>query len=303
MGAGLSKRESLRAALGREKPLITPLAHDALSARLIESGGFKALTIGGSAMLAARHGLPDIALIGLTDMVNGIRDIAEATRLPIMADGDDGYGDVKNVARMIAAYEILGVGGVLIEDQARDRKQQRADKPGGVVDAWIIDQKIRAAVAAKTGDMLIIGRTDSLGVLGMDEALKRADRFLKLGAEGIFIAGLKKPEDFERVGRALKGTPLLSAAMFEGSDAPWLQPAELGRMGFTQVSFPATLIFRAVAAMHKTLKDLRSYADGKGMFPPLADAAAVRGVLDANVELARWRKIEADFGGEPGAKS
>ena len=298
----MSKRYSLRAALGREKPLVTPLAHDALSARLIQSAGFKAITIGGSALLAARHGLPDIGLIGLTDMVAGIRDIAEATDLPIMADGDDGYGDVKSVARMIEAYEAIGVGGVLIEDQQRERKQQRADKAAGVVDDQAIERKLRAALAARGGDIMIVGRTDAYGVLGLDAALKRAERFLKLGADGVFVAGLKKVEEFERVGRALKGAALLSAAMFEGGDTPWLAPAELGRMGFTQVSFPATLIFRAAGAMHTTLQRLRAYADGKDTFPPLGDFAATRAVLDENLRLARWRKIEADFGGDPEAR-
>lgn len=122
------RRSPFRQALDAERPLVTPLAHDALSARLIEQAGFKAFTVGGSALLAARHAFPDIGLIGLRDMVEGIRDLAAGSSLPFLADGDDGYGDVKSVARTIAAYEDLGVGGVLIEDQCRDRKQQRADK-------------------------------------------------------------------------------------------------------------------------------------------------------------------------------
>ena len=104
-------RPKFRDALAAEQPLVTPLAHDALSARLIERAGFKAFAIGGSAMLAARHAYPDIGLIGLTDMTAGIRDIAASNALPFFADGDDGYGDVKSVARMVEAYEALGVGG------------------------------------------------------------------------------------------------------------------------------------------------------------------------------------------------
>src|SRR5262245_53672156 len=93
-------RPSIASAFEAERPLVTPLAHDALSARLIARAGFRAFAIGGSAMLAARYGFPDIGLIGLADMVAGIRDIAAATALPFFADGDDGYGDVKSVARM-----------------------------------------------------------------------------------------------------------------------------------------------------------------------------------------------------------
>ena len=288
-------RPSFRAALAVERPLVTPLAHDALSARLIERAGFKAFTIGGSAMLAARHAYPDIGLIGLTDMTEGIRDIAASNSLPFLADGDDGYGDVKNVARMIEAYEAIGVGAVLIEDQDRDRKQQRAEKAAAVVGRDIIEQKIKAALGARRGDIMIAGRTDAYGALGLDEALKRAERFMEIGADGVFVAGLRTEDDFARVGRTLKGAPFLSAAMFEGSGTPWLTPKALGEMGFTQVSFPVSLIFRAVAAMTDALAGLRRYADGKGAMPPLADAGATRAALDDAVNLKRWRDIESTY--------
>ncbi len=287
------QRTSLRQALDSERPLVTPLAHDALSVRLIEQAGFSAFAIGGSALLAARHALPDIGLIGLRDMTEGIRDIAQATSLPFLADGDDGYGDVKSVVRMVAAYEELGVGGVLIEDQHRDRKQQRADKAAAVVDEAVIEAKLRAALASRRTDIMIIGRTDAYGALGLDAALRRAERFLKLGVDAVFVAGLRKHEDYERVGKALNGA-ILSAAMFEGGETPWIPPRELGAMGFRHVSFPVSLILRITGAMQTALADLRAYADGKA-FTPLSDGARLRTTLDAAVDLTRWRKVEADF--------
>jgi 2-methylisocitrate lyase-like PEP mutase family enzyme len=290
-------RPTLRDALARETPLVTPLAHDALSARLIELAGFHAFTIGGSALLAARHAWPDIGLIGLTDMVSGIRDIAAASSLPFLADADDGYGDVKSVARLVAAYEAIGVGGFLIEDQDRDRKQQRADKAAAVVDESVIEGKLRAALRARGNPgTFVIGRTDAYGPLGLDAAMRRAERFLKLGADGIFIAGLRTEDDYRRVGAAFRGA-FCSAAMFEGG-TPWLSPAELGGMGFTQVSYPASLIFRAVAAMHDGLAALRRHADGTEALVPMANGAEVRATLDQAVNLARWRAIEAAQRGE-----
>lgn len=104
------RRTTIREALARETPPVTPLAHDALSARLIEAEGFHAFAIGGSALLAARHAYPDIGLIGLAAIAAGIRDIAAAARILFIADADDGYGDVKSVARTVAAYEAIGVG-------------------------------------------------------------------------------------------------------------------------------------------------------------------------------------------------
>jgi 2-methylisocitrate lyase-like PEP mutase family enzyme len=286
------KRGSLRAALAGSGPLVTPLAHDALSAKLIEAAGFRGFAIGGSALLAARHALPDIGLIGLQDMVGGIRDIAAATSLPFFADGDDGYGDVKSVARMIEVYESLGVGAVLIEDQDRDKKQQRAERALGVVDAAVIEQKLRVALATRGNpETVIIGRTDAYGALGLDEALRRAERFLALGVDGVFIAGLKQEADYERVGRALKGA-LLSAAMFEGGDTPWLSPHRLGQMGFGHVSFPATLIFRVVDVIATTLAELKRHAEGGQPLQRLRDGDAVRRVLDDALDLARWRAID-----------
>lgn len=286
-------RKTIREALARETPLVTPLAHDALSARLIELAGFHAFSIGGSALLAARHAYPDIGLIGLTDMVEGIRDIAAASTLPFMADADDGYGDVKSVARLVAAYERIGVGGFLVEDQDRDHKQQRADKAAAVVDESVIEAKLRAAIAARANpETFIVGRTDAYGPLGLDAAMRRAERFLKLGADGIFIAGLRTEDDFRRVGAAFRGT-YCSAAMFEGGDTPWFTPAELGAMGFMQVSYPASLIFRATEAMRAGLQALRQHADGTLALKPMENGAAARATLDQAVDLARWREVEA----------
>ena len=289
-------RGSLREALAAERPLVTPLAHDALSARLIARAGFRAYTIGGSAMLAARYGLPDIGLIGLGDMVDGIRDIAAATPLPFLADGDDGYGDVKSVVRTVEAYETLGVGGILIEDQLRDRKQQRADRAQGVADIQVIEQKLRAAMAARNeGGMLVIGRTDAVGVLGLDVAIDRARRYLDWGVDGVFVAGLRTRADFERVGRDLEGA-LLSAAMFEGGATPWISPAELGEMGFGHVSFPAALMFRITDLLAETLAQLRAYATGASTFKVLDHADQARATLDDALDLSRWQRLDTTFG-------
>lgn len=294
-------RPTLRSALARERPLVTPLAHDALSARLIARAGFHAFTIGGSALLASRYGLPDIGLIGLADMVAGIRDIADACPLPFMADGDDGYGDVKSVARTVEAYEAIGVGGILFEDQERDRKQQRADKAQGVVDRRVIEAKLRAALAARrSAETLIIGRTDAYGVAGLDEALARGERFLALGADGVFVAGARTMQDLERIGRAFKGATLLSAALFETPGMPWPAPAELGALGFTQVSYPATLMFRVTATLAGTLARLRRHADGVAPMTQDPAAGEARGTLDDALELARWQAIEREHAAPAG---
>jgi 2-methylisocitrate lyase-like PEP mutase family enzyme len=106
---GLSLRQLHQA----HQPLVSPFAHDALSARLIEQAGFKSFNIGGLPLLAARHALPDVGIGGLGEMLSGLRDIREASKLPCLMDGDDGYGDVKSITRTIQSYEIAGAAGVL----------------------------------------------------------------------------------------------------------------------------------------------------------------------------------------------
>jgi 2-methylisocitrate lyase-like PEP mutase family enzyme len=138
---------------------------------------------------------------------------------------------------------------------------------------------------------MIIGRTDAYGALGLDAALRRAERFLRAGVDGVFVAGLRREEDFERVGRELKGATL-SAAIFEGVGTPWLSPAELATLGFRHVSFPATLIFRAVASMQATLAALRAHAKGLAPMQPAVESAASRAVLDQALHVDQWQRLE-----------
>jgi len=288
-------RKSFRSALAAERPLVTPLAHDALSGRLIERAGFRAFAIGGSAMLAARYALPDLGIAARGEMADGIRDIAAATSLPFLADGDDGYGDAKSVAYTVETYERFGVGGILIEDQRRDRKQPRAEKARGVVEVAEIEQKLRTAMDARqSAETLIVGRTDAYGALGLEAAIARAEGFLALGVDAVFVAGLKTENEYARVGRELSGA-LLSAAMFEGVGTPWLTPQTLGEMGYAHVSFPASLMFRIVGTMADTLAMLRRYAQGAEAMSPAATSATDRGVLDDALDTARWQRVETQF--------
>src|SRR6266436_10158496 len=143
---------------GRE-PLLLPCAHDALSARLIERAGFAAYSVGGYALVGARHALPDIGLVGLGEMSAGVRDIMAASSLPVLVDCDDGYGDVKNVARTVAAYEAMGVSAVFIEDQ---RAPKRCGHMAGksVIEAEAMARKLAAAAAARRSrDFFIVART------------------------------------------------------------------------------------------------------------------------------------------------
>ncbi|MBL8699162.1 MAG: isocitrate lyase/PEP mutase family protein [Alphaproteobacteria bacterium] len=292
----MNGRPTLLDAVRRETPLILPLAHDALSARLIERAGFHAFAIGGSAMLASRYALPDLGIAALGEMVAGARDVAAASRLPFVMDGDDGYGDVKSVRQLMRLYAELGVGGVVLEDQGRSGKQPGDSRSKGVVPTEELEGKIRAARAAREGaEPLIIARSDARPIEGLDAAMRRCERYLAAGAEGVFIPGLRDAAEIERVGAAFRGVQLM-LALVDGGGTPWLPPAELGRMGFTMISYPGATMLRAVAAIVDGLAELREAARG-GAMKPFDRHAAARAAMDGALDLAAWREFEGKFAG------
>ena len=161
---------SFRSLLQSERPLVLPGAFDALSARLIERAGFKAYFTGGFPMIGARWGLPDIGLAQLGEISLAVRDVASASSLPFMVDGDNGSGDVKNMGHTLHTYERIGAGAIMIEDQvAPKRCGHIAGK--SVVPAAEMAAKVRATAENRINrDTFILARTDARDVLGLDEA-------------------------------------------------------------------------------------------------------------------------------------
>jgi 2-methylisocitrate lyase-like PEP mutase family enzyme len=278
-----------RELLADGEPLLLPCAHDALSARLIERAGFCAYSIGGYALVGARHGLPDIGLVAFGEMSAGIRDIMAATRLPVLIDCDDGYGDVKNVTRTIAGYEAMGASALFLEDQ---RAPKRCGHMAGksVIPADAMAAKLRAAVAARrSSDLFIIARTDARAVHGLDEALRRAELYLKAGADGLFIEAPQTTEELARVGRTFQGVPQIANMVVGGGRTPVLPPKELARLGFAMIAYPTSLIFCVARAMERALADLKH-----GHLAGSDEAVDFETFKDIT-GLARWTDVEQRF--------
>lgn len=246
-----------RDTLAAETPLLLPVAHDALSARLIERAGFRAYSIGGFALVGTRHALPDVGLVGLGEMSAGMRDIMAGSSLPVLVDGDDGYGDAKNVARTIRTYESLGAAAIFIEDQTSPKRcGHMAGK--SVIPAEQMAMKLRAAAAARESGIFLMARTDARAVHGLDEALRRGELYLKSGADGLFIEAPETVEELARVGAEFRHVPQMANMLEGGGRTPVVPPAELARMGFAMVAYPTTLLFRIVATMQTALADLKA---------------------------------------------
>jgi 2,3-dimethylmalate lyase len=282
----MQKKPMWKELLGRGEPLLLPCAHDALSARLIERAGFAAYSIGGYALVGARHALPDIGLVGFGEMSAGIRDIMAASSLPVLVDCDDGYGDVKNVARTVAGYEAMGASAIFIEDQ---RAPKRCGHMAGkdVIDAEAMAMKLRAAAQARRSpELFIIARTDARAVHGLDDALRRAEIYLKAGADGLFIEAPQSVDELAQIGRAFQGVPQLANMLEGGGRTPVLPPSELYSLGFAMVAYPTSVIFRVARAIETALADLkagRAAGNGAGVdFETFKDI----------VSLARWADVE-----------
>jgi 2-methylisocitrate lyase-like PEP mutase family enzyme len=263
----LTQKKTWRELCAAPEPLLLPCAHDGLSARLIERAGFKAFSIGGFPLVGARYGLPDIGLVGLGEMAAGMRDILAATDLPVLVDGDNGYGDAKNVARTLRTYETMGASAIFFEDQVLPKRcGHMAGK--AVVPVEVMEEKLRAAAAAKTNpDTFLLARTDARALYGLDDALRRGERYLKAGADGVFIEAPESLEELAIVGRTFAGVPQL-ANMLEGGRTPLLKPKDLKAMGFAMVAYPTTLIFRVARTIERALQDLaagRLNLEGEGV--------------------------------------
>ena len=288
-------RTSIRQLVATERPLVTPLAYDALSARLIERAGFKGVAIGGSGLFASRYGLPDIGLGALGEMLAGVRDIVAATDLPVVVDGDDGYGDNRSVAHMVETYRRLGVSGIVLEDQMLVAKQPGDSGATAVVTPEIMEGKIRTAVAGCAGsDLQIIARCDALRLEGMDAALRRGERYLAAGAHGLFVPGLATHEQLATVGRHFRGAYLM-AVVFEGRGS-WLPPAELYDLGFHHITLPGLLVPRVVDRIDQTLQAFRRFAETGEPMPAFATEPAQQTLNDA-LHAGKWQTIPATGAG------
>jgi 2-methylisocitrate lyase-like PEP mutase family enzyme len=274
----------------KELPLLLPAAHDALTARLIERAGFPAYQIGGFALVGAMHANPDIDLEHFGEKRAAARNIIDASRLPVLVDGDDGYGDVKNVTRTVLEYERMGASALFIEDQQAPKECGHMDNKR-VVPAEEMEKKVRAAVATKN-NLFLLARTDARQPLGLDEALRRGDRYLKAGADGVYIEGPENVEELERVGKAFSGVPLATSILERGGKTPWVAPRDLRRMGFTMILYPTTILFRVSHAIEQALNDLA------GEQPLSPDNSVNMPGFEQIVNMPFWQEIEKKFAGK-----
>lgn len=281
------RQKNWKRLLKQHAPLLLPSACDALTAKLIEQSGFPAYQIGGFALDGMRFGFPDMDVTRLGEKSAAVRDIVHACTLPVLVDCDDGYGDEKSVVHTIHTYDDIGASAIFIEDQ---KAPKRCGHMSGkeVIEPRQMVSKIRAARSARRNAdrLFILARTDALAVNGIDDAIRRAEMYLKAGADGVYVEGPETVEQLHRIGKEFKGEPLAVSILEGGGKTPWVSPAEMHAMGFNMLLYPTTLLFQ------QTKTVLRALAGLKAGHPMRKEEAVTMTQFEKIVDIVYWKSIE-----------
>lgn len=286
----MASRTELHTLIAQPEVLILPGVYDGISARIADSLGFPALYMTGYGAVASALGLPDAGMATYTEMLDRVRMLAHAISVPFIADGDTGYGGLLNVDRTVRGYAEAGASGIQLEDQEFPKKCGHTEFRR-VIPADDAVAKIRVAVAARPDrEFLIVARTDARYAHGIDEALRRAERFLQAGADILFVESPESLEELRRVGDTFRGATLL-ANMVEGGRTPYLSAAELGAMGFKLALYPGTGFLAAAGALRATYAHLKQTGIGSGgpvTLLPFSEMNALMGFPRVHAFEAQW---------------
>lgn len=278
--------KKLRELLNQPGIICAPGAYDAWSAKLIADAGFAAIYMTGYGVSASMLGKPDIGLIGMSEMAQQAANIAEAANIPLIADADNGYGNVLNVIRSVQAYEKAGVAAIQIEDQVMPKRCGHMEGKQLIATEDMV-AKIRAAIhARRSDDFVIIARTDANAVYGFDDAIARAQAYSEAGADVIFFEAPASIEQMRKSCRLI-AKPML-ANMVENGKTPMLTLQELEAIGYKIAIFPASLLYSATKAIADTLTSLKEHGDTKQAMNNMVDFHTFNNMIG----LQEYRELE-----------
>ena len=252
----MTSPERLRVLLERPGILVMPGCHDAMSARLIEEAGFELGFMSGFAVSAARLGMPDTGLISYGELADQGQNICRAVSIPLIGDGDTGFGSAQNIKRTVQGYERAGFAAIMLEDQVAPKRCGHTEGKS-VVGRDEALTRIRAAVDARDAGsgILIMARTDARACVSLDEAILRCRSFRELGADITFLEAPRTEEEMRRYCAEVDGPKM--ANLIEGGKTPLVPPQQLEAIGYKIAVYPLTLLNVSIQAMRTALASLR----------------------------------------------
>lgn len=286
-GCKMNHSERLRDLLQPGKTLLAPGAHEPLAALLAKKAGFEALYLSGAA-LSASKGLPDLGVLTLNELVAAARAIIRAADLPLIVDGDTGYGEVLNILRLVRELEEIGVAAIHIEDQEMPKRCGHLEEKH-LVPVDEMASRLRAALSARK-EMLIIARTDARGVTGMADAIARGQAYAAAGADIIFPEGLQSAEEFAAFRQAV-ASPLM-ANMTEFGKTPYLTEAQFRDLGYALVIHPVSSLRLAAKAMEIGYQTLRDAGTVEGLLPKMLTRAELYDLIQYRAHEAVARDLQ-----------
>lgn len=282
----------LRARLAKKPIVIAPGVCDALTAAIAADAGFEALYVSGAAIAYTKLGRPDIGLVSMAEVADHVAFLADRVSVPLIVDGDTGYGNALNVQRTVRAFERAGAAAIQLEDQTFPKRCGHLDGKGVIPAAEMVG-KLRAAVDARTSEtFLIVARTDAAAVDGLEAALDRARLYAEAGADVLFVEAPRTEDDLAKVAFSLGARLPLLANMVEGGKTPVLPAATLEALGFSLVIFPGGIV-RALAA---TARDYYASLHAAGTTEPfrnrMLDLGGLNDVIGTPAMLEAGKRYE-----------
>jgi len=294
-----ARRATLAARMREPRLISAPGIFEMISARIADRMGFECLYMTGYGTVASHLGLPDAGIATYSDMVDRVRQYAQVTTTPFIADGDTGYGGLLNVREAVRGYEAAGACGIQLEDQEFPKKCGHM-LGRRVIPAADMAAKVKVAAESRSDrSFLIIARTDARTANGLDDALRRAESYLKAGADVLFVESPENVEEMRRIGETFRGVPLL-ANMVEGGRTPVLDAATLQEIGYRIAIFPALGFLAMAAAVEQAYAGLKAAGSSAGLTVPLYDFKRMSALMgfDWVAEFdRRYRGIEETAAG------
>ncbi|MBV8620641.1 MAG: isocitrate lyase/PEP mutase family protein [Curvibacter sp.] len=266
----MRKTTRLKQLIHAPELLVMPGAFDALSARIVQEAGFAALQSSGFGISVSHLGLPDYSFLSLSDMVTATQRLVDAVDIPVMADGDTGFGNAVNAWYAVKAFERIGCAGVNIEDQVMPKRCGHLEGKSLIpLDEAVA--KIRACAEARQDpDFVINARTDALAVGGIAEVIRRGNAYLDAGATMVFIDGMSSKDLARQAVQGIRGPVAINVV--EGGRSPLdFSFQEMEEIGIARVSLPGTLMLAAIQGMRDALAAVKTNGRAGGPGARLAD--------------------------------